>query len=108
MVRSYMAEVVGIDRSRLHYVPVYTKSHLAQVLDTYYDRISIYQHDLERLEDDLTSDADFLRYAEEMLLIYTSTDVTEALTGYEDSLDAVGVANATYLRMEVVFCICSV
>lgn len=42
-VRTIRAQLAGLSRSNVHFVPFYTKSHLATILDNYDTRIEIYQ-----------------------------------------------------------------
>lgn len=63
-------EVSGLNRHDIHYVPLYTKSHLAEVLAIYSDNIWIYKTDMDRLQDQTTSDEDFLEIARGLNDIY--------------------------------------
>ena len=42
-VRTYGAELSGLSRSDVHFVPFYTKSHMSWVLNAYAERVEIYE-----------------------------------------------------------------
>ncbi len=100
MVRTHSAGMTGISRANLHYVPLYSKGHISEILETYKNDISLYKQDYDRLLDQTTSNADFISYAKAMHHIYIATDVNEAKGALEDALHAVGRANGTYNRMD--------
>ncbi len=99
--RTYIGELVGLSRSDIHYVPQYTKSHLVEILDTYYKQIYVYKNDYDRLLDSTTSDTDFISYSEKMHNIYSDTDLKEAEDSFETTIKNIHAANASYTRIRV-------
>ncbi len=96
--RTFIGEQIGITRNNIHFVPLYGKSQLKKLLETYYDEISIYKNDYDRLQDSVTSNDDFIAYAEKMHKIYVDSDIAEAQTAFDQSISAVKISETIYLR----------
>ena len=97
-VQSFSNELAGVYRTDTHFVPFYTKSHLAKILETYADDIEIYKSDLDRVIDKTISDVQFLEVADSLNKIYSESAIAEANTAYDSALSALERSEATYNR----------
>ena len=78
LARSHKARLEGVNRNNIHIVPVYTKTHLAKLLETYYKEISIYKRNLEVIQITTSITSEFVKSAKGMNEVFTSTSVDEA------------------------------
>ena len=69
MVQTFAAEMASIDRANTHFVPFYTKSTLAKLLQTYYDDLLVYDSEMKKAEDDQSSDEVFVAAAGECSML---------------------------------------
>ena len=60
-VRTFQAAVRGLERANVNYVPYYSKGHISKILKHYYDQISIYKNELDRMEDKSTSQQELVK-----------------------------------------------
>ncbi|CAD5124777.1 DgyrCDS13040 [Dimorphilus gyrociliatus] len=96
-VRGFRTEMRGIQREDVHFVPFYTKTYMAEILKNYYEKITIYKADFDRLS--TTEGAAFVSAVEGMLRINVNTDIAEARSSFEASINALTRSNLTFVRI---------
>lgn len=95
-----LTRLSGLDLTKAHYVPFYSKDHLIKQLDTYFTEISIYKEDYDRLYDANTL-AEKRIIAIEMNEIHKDTIIAEAMVAVENLEQSYQTDIQTQFAMEI-------